>query len=88
MAAMYLTAGVVSHTHVVVLVECCACCCRLTSPFFLLSLLPLLLQVMVELGRTKSGRQVLASAMQLCPDTHLNSLSDVLALRGWLASAW
>jgi hypothetical protein len=59
-------------------------------PLFPLSLrlLLLLLQVMADLGGSKSGRQSLASAMQLCPDTQLNSLTDVLALRGWLASAW
>lgn len=54
----------------------------------LLLLLSLLLQVLEELGRSSEGRQLVAAAMCLCPGVQLDSLSDVLALRGWLASAW
>lgn len=48
----------------------------------------LLLQMLVDLGRSKSGRKSIAEAMKLCPTVHLDSMSSVLQLRGWLASAW
>jgi hypothetical protein len=55
-------------------------------------LMPLLLvmvvQVMVDLGRSQSGRSSLSRALRLCPAVNLGSMADVLELRGWLASAW
>jgi hypothetical protein len=45
-------------------------------------------QVLLQMGADAGGRVDIAAAMQLCPDTPLNSRDDVIALRDYLASAW
>lgn len=63
--------------------SCChswyrCCCCAAAADH----------QVLEELGSTREGRRSIAKAMKLCPTVPLDSLSAVLQLRGWLASAW
>jgi hypothetical protein len=42
---------------------------------------------MADLGGSEAGRASIASALRLCGSVRLESLSDVLAVRDWLASA-
>jgi hypothetical protein len=60
----------------------------LPMTFLMPLLLAMLVQVMVDLGRSQSGRSSLSRALRLCPAVNLGSMADVLELRGWLASAW
>jgi hypothetical protein len=46
------------------------------------------LQVLHEMGSNVGGRSVIRKAMKLCPDTPLENITHVIALRDYLASAW